>query len=353
MTIEKKRQEIDRIDAQILELLNQRANAAVEIGKAKKKQAADTFVPARERQVLERLLKKNKGPLKDEAVLSIYRQVIAASRQLAGPTKVAYLGPEGTFTHVAVLQKFGETADLRPTESIAEVFAEVEKGNAEYGVVPMENSTEGVVRPTLDMFVESSLSICAEIYLDIALHLLSKSKFDAITRVYSMPQPFAQCRTWIKTNMPQAELVEVASTAKAAQIAAKEPGSAAIGTDLAARLYKLKIVRENIEDSAANRTRFLLIGQAESRPSGRDKTSIMFSVKHQAGALYRALGVLDKYDINMTMIESRPTRQKPWEYIFFVDFLGHQSEAHVAKALERLREDSLFLRVLGSYPEAE
>jgi chorismate mutase/prephenate dehydratase len=353
MTIEKNRQEIDRLDAQILDLLNRRAKAALEIGKAKKKQAADAFVPWRERQVLERLAKRNKGPLSDAAVLSIYRQIIAASRQLLGPTKVAYFGPQGTFTHIAALQKFGELADLRPIDSIADVFAEVEKGNADYGVVPMENSTEGVIRPTLDMFVESSLSICAEIYLDIAQHLLSNSPFEQITRIYSMPQPFAQCRTWIKTNLPRAELVEVASTAKAAQIAAKEPGAAAIGTDLAARLYKLKIVREHIEDTSSNRTRFLVIGQAESRPSGKDKTSIMFSVKHQAGALYRTLAVLDKYDINMTMIESRPTRQKPWEYIFFVDFLGHQDEPRVAKALEHLREGSLFLRVLGSYPEAE
>jgi len=353
MTIEEQRREIDRIDAQILELLSQRAQAALEIGKAKKRQATDTFVPARERQVLDRVRKKNKGPFSDEAILGIYRQIIAASRQLSGPTRVAYLGPEGTFTHVAVLQKFGEIADLSPMESIADIFAEVEKGNAEFGVVPIENSTEGVVRPTLDMFVESGLSICAEVYLDVAQHLLSKSAFEEITRIYSMPQPFAQCRTWIKTNLPRAELVEVASTARAAQIAAGEPGSAAIGTDLSARLYKLKIVREHVEDSTANRTRFLVIGQAESRTSGKDKTSIMFSVRHEAGALYKALGVLDKYDINMTMIESRPTRQKPWEYIFFVDFLGHQSEPPVAKALERLREGSLFLRVLGSYPEAE
>lgn len=354
MSIERERTAIDEIDDQILALLNQRAKLALAIGRHKRRRAQAQFSPARERQIFDRLAAANAGPLPNEGLVSIYREIIAVHRELEAPATIAYLGPAGTFTHMAVLRKFGARAQAAPAESIADVFSQVEKGAAKFGVVPMENSTEGVINDTLDMFVESSLDICAELYLDIAHYLLSRSHIEEVTRIYSMRQPLAQCRVWIKTNLPRAELQEVASTARGAQLAAQEAGAAAIGTELAAGLYDLNIIGHKIQDSPYNRTRFLVVGRAPApEPSGRDKTSIMFSVRHEAGALYRALAVLDKHDINMTMIESRPTKKTPWEYIFFVDVQGHVSDPPVARALEHLAAATLFMRVLGSYPEAE
>lgn len=354
MTIERERALIDQLDDQILDLLNQRAKHALAIARHKRRRAKDHFSPARERQIFDRLLAANPGPLPDESVLSIYREIIAVHRQLEAPATIAYLGPAGTFTHMAVLRKFGARAEASPAESIGDIFSQVEKGAATFGVVPMENSTEGVINDTLDMFVESSLDICAETYLDVDHYLVSRSPIEEVTRIYSMRQPLAQCRVWIKTNLPRAELQEVSSTSRAAQLAAQEPGSAAIATRLAAGMYDLNIIGEKIQDSPYNRTRFLVVGRAsEPERSGHDKTSIMFSVRHEAGALYRALAVLDKYDINMTMIESRPTKKGAWEYIFFVDVQGHVSDPPVARALEHLGAATFFMRVLGSYPEAE
>jgi len=354
MSIEHERAAIDKIDDQILALLNERAKLALTISREKRRRASAQFSPARERQIFDRLIAANAGPLPAEGLLSIYREIIAVHRQLELPASIAYLGPAGTFTHMAVLRKFGARADASPAESIADVFNQVEKGSATFGVVPMENSTEGVINDTLDMFVESALDICAEIYLDIDHYLVSRSAIEEVTRIYSMRQPLAQCRVWVKTNLPRAELQEMASTARAAQLAAQEPGSAAIATKLAASLYDLNLIGEKIQDSPHNRTRFLVVGRApQPERSGHDKTSIMFSVRHEAGALYRALAVLDKYDINMTMIESRPTKKTPWEYIFFVDIQGHIADPPVAEALEHLRGATLFMRMLGSYPEAE
>ena len=354
MSIERERAAIDEIDDQILALLNQRAKSALTIGREKGRRAQAPFSPARERRVFDRLTTANPGPLPNEGLLSIYREIIAVHRQLEAPATIAYLGPAGTFSHMAVLRKFGARADARPAESIADVFDQVEKSAATFGVVPMENSTEGVVDVTLDLFVESSLDICAEIYLDVDHYLLSRSSMQEVTRIYSMRQPLAQCQVWVKTNLPRAELQEVASTARAAQLAAQEPGSAAIATKLAATLYELNIIGERIQDSPHNRTRLLVVGRApEAEPSGCDKTSIMFSVRHEAGALYQALSVLDRHHINMTMIESRPTKKTPWEYNFFVDVQGHIGDPPLAEALEHLRAATLFMRVLGSYPEAE
>jgi chorismate mutase/prephenate dehydratase len=354
MSIERERAVIDRIDDQVLALLNERAKIALAIGRQKRRRAKDLFSPARERQIFDRLIAANPGPLPDAGLINIYREIIAVHRQLEMPATIAYLGPAGTFTHIAVLRKFGAGAKASAAESIADVFTQVEKGVATFGVVPMENSTEGVINDTLDMFAESSLDICAEIYLDVDLYLLSRSDMAQVTRIYSMRQPLAQCRVWLKTNLPRAEVQEVSSTSRAAQLAAEEPGAAAVGTILAAEMYGLNTIGEKIQDLPYNRTRFLVIGRArEQERSGRDKTSIMFSVRHEAGALFRSLAVLDKYDINMTMIESRPTKKTPWEYVFFVDVQGHVSDAPIARALEHLREATLFMRVLGSYPEAE
>jgi len=265
---------------------------------------------------------------------------------------VAYLGPEGSFTHMASMQKFGSSCRFLPARTIADVFKEVEKGNADYGVVPIENSSEVVEDSTLDMFLESELKICAETYLDIRHCLLSNAPFERIRRVYSHPQALAQCRGWLRLNLPNAETVEVSSTSRAAELAKEEEGAAAIASRLAGEIYGLRVLREGIEDSPFNRTRFLILGKHDSPPTGGDKTSISFSVPHKAGALYKALEPFHRHGINMTMIQSRPTRKRPFEYAFFVDFQGHREEESVKGALEEMAERTLFLRILGSYPEA-
>ena len=353
MSIEKDRAAIDRIDLDILALLNERASLAISIAHEKRQAASEQFSPARERQIFDRLLAQNKGPLPDAGLISIYREVIAVHRLLTRPLRVAYLGPAGTFSHVAALRKFGGLSELRAVDSIPETFSEVEKDAADYGIAPIENSLGGVVPYTLDVLADTSLRVCAELYVDIELHLLANCPLEQVTRVYSMPQPLAQARIWLKTNLPRAELVEVSSTARAAQVAGQEPGAAAIGTTLAAELYGLGVVVEHVEDQADNRTRFIVVGRHDSPPSGRDKTSIIFSVRHQSGALYRALGALNEHGINMTLIESRPTRKRPWEYLFYVDFQGHAADPNVARALEALAQECLQVRVMGSYPESE
>lgn len=349
MPLEQDRQAIDRIDEQVLSLLKERARLAKKICQER----GDNFDPARERQVLDRLERLDTSPLPGSAVRAIYSEIIAQMRLLAAPLRVVYLGPEGTFNHVAARKKFGAQADLRPVDSIPDMFAEVEKNRADCAVVPVENSTEGVVRPTLDMFVDSPLNICAEINVDVAHHLLSNSPLENIKRVYSMGQALGQCRLWLRKNLPAAEQVEVSSTARAAQLASSDQSAAAIASELAAELYNLPILCRCIQDSPLNRTRFLIIGRSSPGPSGRDKTSLLFSVKHEAGALYRALGAFNNHGVNLTMIESRPTKKTPWEYIFFVDCEGHQQDPRVAAAIEALRQQCLFVRVLGSYPEAD
>ncbi|KPJ64647.1 hypothetical protein AMK68_01015 [candidate division KD3-62 bacterium DG_56] len=352
-TIEELRSKIDDLDRRIVDLLNERATLARKIARRKRERKTDPFVPARERQVFDSIVAHNPGPLPDQAVVDIYRAVIAAMRSLEHPLRIVYWGPPGSFTQMAALRKFGSLPDTRAMAQVEDIFSEIEKRGADYGVVPMENSTEGAVRATLDMFFNSNLRICSEIYLDIEHYLLGHGGAEDIKRVYSNPQVLAQCRGWLRGHLPDAELIEVATSSRGAERAAREPDSGAIGTALAAELYGLKIISERIEDLPGNRTRFLVIGHTESEPSGKDKTSIMFSVPHRPGALHEALGVLEKYDINMTMIEARPGRQQPFEYVFFIDFQGHADDPHVAKAVAQLQDTCLFLKVLGSYPEAE
>jgi len=349
MPLEEDRQAIDRIDEQILSLLKERAALAKKIGEER----GDNFDPARERQVLDRLQELAASPLTREAVSAIYGEIIAQMRLLAAPIRVAYLGPEGTFNHMAARKKFGAQADLRPVDSIPDMFSEVEKKRADCAVVPVENSTEGVVRPTLDMFVDSPLKICAEVNVEIVHHLLSNSPLKDIKRVYSMGQALGQCRQWLRQNLPNAEQIEVSSTARATQLASSNESAAAIASELASELYDVPILCRAIQDSPLNRTRFMIIGCASPAPSGRDKTSILFAVKHEAGALYNALGAFNEHGVNLTMIESRPTKKTPWEYIFFVDCVGHQQEPSVGAAIEALKQHCLFVRVLGSYPEAD
>ncbi len=348
--MDKIRKRIDAVDDKILSLLQQRLHLAEAIGREKKANSKLVFVPAREAIVLDRLLKK-RGKLPAASLKGIFSEIIAACRAAEKPLVVSYLGPKTTFTHMAALKKFGSTVQLAARDSIESVFSSVEKGEADYGVVPVENSIEGTVSHTLDMFMDSSLNIVSEIVTDVRHHLLSRSSLQKIKTVYSHPQALAQCRRWLAKNLPKAEFVEASSTARAAELAALHRNSAAVASGLAAKEFNLGIVARNLEDAAANVTRFLVIGKEQNSMSGKDKTSIMFSVKHRAGALFRALQPFERHGINMTKIESRPSRKKLWEVIFFVDFEGFKEDEKVKKALAELEQHCLFVKVLGSYPE--
>ena len=350
VSIEEQRKRLDEIDSELARLLNERAKHVLEIARIKAEQNSQVYVPAREKAILEKVLMKNQGPLPDETMATIFREIVSAMRSLEAPLAVAYFGPEATFTHLAARQAFGTFAQYTPVAAINDVFTEVERGRATYGVVPVENSTEGVVSRTLDTFMDSDLKICAEVLMEISHHLLANCPLDEIRKVYSFSQPFAQCRAWLESNLPDAELVEVTSTARAAQIAATEPGAAAIASELAAEVYGIRVLVPRIEDIAGNVTRFFIIGSDISEPSGDDKTSIMFSVRDRVGALYDTLKPFAEYGINLTKIESRPSRKKPWEYIFFVDLLGHCTDEKVVSALGKLSETCLFVKTLGSYP---
>jgi len=351
MDIEKLRKEINNIDGEILKLLNKRAEVAIEIGETKKKIGILPYRPARERDVINSLIKKNKGPLNSQAIKNIYREIMSASVNLQKKLTIVYLGPEATFTHEAATKKFGLSADYKPSLSIKEIFSAVEKGIADFGVVPVENSTEGIETPTLDMFIESDLKICDEILLPISHCLLSRSKKKKIKKVYSHPQALAQCRIWLQKNLSSVPLMEVYSTAQAAKLAVKEKFSAAIASELASRLYNLPIVGKSIEDYSINVTRFLVIGKEWSQPTGDDKVSLMFSLKDKVGALHFSLKPFYDHNINLTKIESRPSKRKLWEYYFFVDLEGNCEEEKVKQAIEELKPRCTFLKVLGSYPK--
>jgi chorismate mutase / prephenate dehydratase len=347
------RKEIDRIDDEILRLLNERSKSVVEIGKLKKERDAEAnlHTPGREAAIIERLTKQNTGPFPTDAIQSVYREIMSASLSLEGPQKVAYLGPRATFTHMACMQKFGSSAKYVPVHSIKEVFSEVERGRANFGVVPIENTTEGVVNHTLDMFIDSNLLIYGEVLQEVSHHLLSKSGAqDDIKKIYSHPHAIAQCRNWLETNLPHVPVAEVASTARAAEMCMEEPSAAAIASELAGQLYGLKVVKARIEDNLNNFTRFLVLSQKPPERTGKDKTSLMLSVKDKVGALYDLLRPFASHGLNMTKIESRPSRRKAWEYIFFVDVEGHIEEERVKRAVEEITPRCLFLKILGSYP---
>jgi chorismate mutase/prephenate dehydratase len=352
-TIEELRATIDRIDDRIVELLNERSRVVLEVGRLKSGSNLQFHVPGRERQINERLLNSNPGPFPNDALRSIYREVISACLSLESPMKVAFLGPKATFSHLATMQQFGLSAELVPLKSIPAVFEEVEKGKALYGVVPVENSTEGVVSHTLDMFVESGLKITAEILLEVHHDLLSRTgRLEEIKKVYSHPQPLAQCRQWLDDNLPGVPVVDVASTATAAQIVSEDYAAAAIASELAGSLYDLKTVRSRIEDQVNNFTRFLVVSRTGADRSGNDKTSVLFSVKDEPGILCRMLEPFAKRGINLSKIESRPFKKKAWEYIFFLDLFGHALDPDVAAALEELKECCQFIKILGSYPRS-
>lgn len=353
MSVPEWRREIDAIDEQIISLLNRRASLAQSIGQAKSTTRTHYFTPEREHNVFKRLFSVNKGPLDSGAVRSIYREIISACRALEKPLAVGFLGPEGTFSHLAAIARFGASSDYMPTERIPDVFALVERNLCDYGVVPIENSWAGVVPETLDTFLSSNLRVVSEVYQSIRHNLLSHCEsLSDVKRLYTHFQPLAQCRQWLRNHLPHVEEIEAASTSRAAQMASEDRQSAAIATTLAGEMYGLPVLCSCIEDNADNRTRFLVLGYNEPDPTGKDKTSLMFSVPNRAGELVHALNAFEKYDVNMTMIESRPTRTAAWQYVFYIDVQGHVWDSSVMKAIHLLKEHTLFVRVLGSYPDA-
>ena len=353
-TLHDLRHNIDEVDDQMLALLNKRASLVIEVGKLKSSERRDFYVPSREREIYERLTGKNKGPFTNKGLKSVFREIISASLALEAPMKVAFFGPKATFTHMAAMEQFGLSAELVPQKSIPAVFEDVEKGRALYGVVPVENSTEGMVSHTLDMFMESDLRINAEVMLEIHHYLLSRSgRIEEIKRINSHPQPIAQCRNWLADNLPDVPVMDVASTAVAAQIAGEDSTAAAIASELAAMLYDLKVVEARIEDQVNNFTRFLVIGKGMAEKSGDDKTSLMFSVKDDVGILYRMLEPFSKRGINLSKIESRPLKKKAWEYIFFLDLTGHITDPVISEAIRELQGCCQFVKVIGSYPRTK
>lgn len=342
---------IDVIDMKILSLLNERAQLALEVGKIKKLEGREFYVPSREKEVLERIVSSNEGPFPDNTLKVIFREIMSASLALEQPLKVAFLGPDGTFTHMASLRQFGSAAEFVSKKSIGDVFNDVERGKVDFGVIPVENSNEGMVTHTLDRFVESDSSICGDILLPVSHCLLNRTgRFEDVEKIYSHPQPIAQCRDWLSSYASDIPVMDVASTALAAEMASEDEKVGAIAGEAAASVYGLRIVESKIEDNPNNVTRFLVIGKNLPKKSGRDKTSILFSVKDEPGILYKMLEPLSKHGVNLTKIESRPLKTKAWEYIFFIDMEGHVEDKNVADAIEELRKGSKFLKVLGSYP---
>jgi chorismate mutase/prephenate dehydratase len=350
-----KRQEIDRLDEEIVRLLHTRARVAQQIGALKDAESRGAYAPEREREVLEHVRAlETEGPLTADHLAAVYRQVISACRALEHPLRVAYFGPAATFTHQAALERFGDAAELVPVATIPEDFTETQRGSVDFGVVPVENSTEGPVLPTLDSFVDSDLKVCSEIVLPISLQLLSRAKKDDIQTIYSIPIAFGQCRQWVERNLPGRRVVDAVSTARAAIMAADDPTGAAVGPQLAAAEYGLNIVAHDIQDLASNYTRFYVIApRAIGRSTGRDKSAIVFSVRDRVGALRDVADVFAQRNINMSSIQSRPSRRRAWDYLFFVEISGHESDDQVHEALDALKHHTSFVRVLGSWPAEE
>jgi chorismate mutase / prephenate dehydratase len=351
------RSQIDKLDLQLVKLINERASLAAEIGRLKREQGAETFVPHREEEVLQNVIEANqklKGPLSDETVRAVFRELMSGSWALEKVLTIAYLGPEYSFSHIAAVERFGQAVAFMAVDSIAAVFEEVNRGHADYGVVPIDNTTDGRISDTLDMFIRlPQLKIVAEVRLRVHHNLLANCEQPDIARVYSKPQALSQCRAWLAKNLPHARQVEVTSTAAAAQLAQREPGAAAIASRQAAVRYGLRILFTDIEDVSNNETRFAVIGLHKCGKSGRDKTAVMFRVKHEAGSLVGALDIFRQHKINLTWIESFPARGPKPQYVFFVDFEGHAEDSKVARTLKALQEQCEEVTVLGSFAVAD
>ena len=348
------RAKIDKLDEEIQSLITARAECAQEVAAFKQQVGeANFYKPEREVDVLRRVIERNRGPLSGEEMARLFREIMSACLALEMPMQIAFLGPEGTFTQAAALKHFGHSVRSLPLHGIDEVFREVESGAAHFGVVPIENSTEGVVNHTLDMFVNSPLRICGEVELRIHHHLLGKANSTKkLKRVLSHQQSLAQCRNWLDAKLPDVERVVVASNAEAARLAARDVTSAAIAGSSAAEIYGLKFLASNIEDEPDNTTRFLIIGRLDPMPSGDDKTSLLVSGQNRSGSLMNLLAPLAQHRINMTRIESRPSRRGLWEYVFFVDIDGHMQDPKLRKAITEVEKEASFLKWLGSYPKA-
>jgi len=350
------RNQIDAIDQQIHQLLNQRAEAAQQVAHIKLEADPNAvfYRPEREAQVLRNVMERNTGPLADDTVARLFREIMSACLALEKPLNVAYLGPQGTFSQAAALKQFGHAVQMHAVNTINDVFNKVESGAADYGVVPVENSTEGVVNHTLDMFISSSLYISGEVSIRINQNLMSKAtSVKDINKVYSHKQSLAQCRGWLDKSVGKdVERIEVSSNAEAARLASEDVNAAAIAGENAAVLYNLTILHSNIEDESGNTTRFLVVGNQEIPPSGQDKTSIMLATNNEAGGLYSMLSPLADHKVSMTKIESRPSRRGLWDYVFFIDVLGHKDDENVSKAFAELKQKASLFKVLGSYPVA-
>jgi chorismate mutase/prephenate dehydratase len=320
------------------------------IGKEKLRQNKGIYSPDRERQVLERIKSLNKGPMSQSAVEAIYREIMSCSLSLEKPLKIGYLGPQASFTHLAAMKRFGSQVEYSSCDDISEVFQRVEKRDCDYGVVPIENSIEGAVTHTFDLLIDSELKICSQIMLEISQNLLSKTTLDKVKAVYSKQEVFGQCRNWLHNNLPKADRIPVSSTTRAAQMVRERKNSACIASSLAATVYGLTILKKDIQDQVHNITKFLVISTQDVPPTGKDRTSILFSVKDRVGALQEMLTPFRKNRINLTKIESRPSKRKAWDYYFFVDLEGHRDDKKVFHALKQLEHKCNFLKILGSYP---
>jgi chorismate mutase/prephenate dehydratase len=345
------RRDIDSIDEQLIKLLNNRVKLAQEVGHVKGRDGRPFFTPERERQIYDKLQRTNPGPLQNRQLTAIYREIISAAIAAEKPLTAAYWGPAGTFTHLAAIQTFGTSANFEPKDTIQDVFQAVEHRTVDYGVLPIENSVAGVVPETLDTFPQTNVRICAEQYIPIHHHLASTaSSLSEIKRVYAFSQPLTQCRKWIRTNLPNVEIVETAPTAKAAQEALKDPEGAAICNSFAAEVVGIPLLVEHIEDNPSNRTRFIVIGYNEPAKTGRDKTSFMFNVRNRPGSLVAALKAFEENKVNLMMIESRPAQRATFEYIFYCDCNGHRTDPDVQAAIHALRDVAHEVVTLGSYP---
>ncbi len=348
--LENLREQINSIDSELVKFLEQRAKLAREIGRLKHKSGLDFFDPSRQKNILDKVLGLGSGAFPPEGLRRVFLEIMSTCLALEQPLRVGYLGPEGTFTHQAAVSEFGSAVNFIPLASVDELFTAVEKRRVDYSVVAIENSTGGVVHTVLDRFLDSDVKITSEIILYIHHCLISDVPPEKIQRIFSHPQPFMQCRLWLKEHLPQAQHVEVASTVEGVRRAKESSDGAAIGSELAARLYEMNILESDIQDTSENYTRFVILGQTLPAPSGADKTSLILSIKHKPGSLFDALKPFAQAGINLTKIESRPTRQHPWEYVFFIDFEGHANDEKVKGVLEKLKPHTIFIKFLGSYP---
>lgn len=346
------RQEIDRLDKEIVQLLNERAEVVVQVGKAKQVDGTPIYAPDRESAVLKRIAELNNGPLPQNTLQAIYRELMSGSFALEKPLRIGYLGPEGSFSHLAAARKFGASVEYLPVADIRAVFDEVSRGHCDLGLVPIENSVGGGVVDTLDSFVGANVYICAEVLVEIHHNLLANCPPEEIRTIASRPEVFAQCRNWLGQTFKDADLLPMVSSAKAAETAVSTPGLAAIGSTLAAEIYGLKIVFANIEDKSNNITRFFVISRRPAKRTGDDKTAVMFATAHRAGALVEVLNVFSRHNVNLTNIDTRPSKRRNWEYYFFVDAEGHAEDPNFVEALEEAKQHCGELHVLGSFPRA-